>query len=651
MKLAHLAGLACGLALLLGACSSNNASGTTTGGSAGTGDNGGSDGGGMDGDNGDGGMDGGESTEEQAAKKAVELALSATTTSENSAARIKAARDAPQAWVDAAQDARDAADEDTENPAALGAASRMLADARAYQEEQENALSMHEGSFAWYGTQLARVALANGAAAMPGERTNTITKVVSSRTNSDGDLLDARLKSDTFKSLMYEDGDMVFSNSGDEFKVGGYVSEYQVRDEGGDTAAVTGLTLTSSGVVIRTGNFASGWDYTDSLKDITENSQEGGADVNRWDLTLTFDAPRPLTVAAGDDPDRAASWTGNSDFYWKGIAMADESQLKGGANYKATAFNQAAGFEDLGTYELWLSNHIGVDTNLEPEPGETAVCPGSGSDERKSACPEDDVNLYLSYAAYGMFAYSADPETFQDGTGDNKVGRHGRVSTMHFGYEAFADEDGKKTTDINEAITGATFSGQTTGFALRGTHATYDPATVANPFREKKPLRGDVSLTVSIPMTTGAGSLLGKIDNLEEWDGNSWKAYSGIVAVHLHADTGANVTTAAAIGDAGTFSGRATIQVVGTNAYVSPTEDGTNDQHAVGPDLSTPITSPAVEHLFNNGGKFTGNFYGPRTAADLEIAGSWRTGTATGGTPDSRYWSLFGSFGAKQAQQ
>ena len=472
LKLAHLAGLACGLALLLGACSGNNASGTTTGGSAGTGDNGGSDGGGMDGDNGDGGMDDGKSAEQVAAETAVMAALAVTSANADAFAD---ARTALAAWVTAAEAALKAAEEaDPVNPAELGAASRILAVARAYQETQEDALSMHEGSFAWYGTQLARVALANGAAAMPGERTNTITKAVSSRTDSDGDLLDARLKSDTFKSLMYEDGDMVFSNSGDEFKVGGYVSEYQVRDEGGDTAAVTGLTLTSSGVVIRTGNFASGWDYTDSLKDITANSQEGGADVNRWDLTLTFDAPRPLTVPAGDDPDRAASWTGNSDFYWKGIAMADETQLKGGTNYESDAFNQPAGFEDLGTYELWLSNHIGVDTNLEPEPGETAVCPGSGSDERKSSCPEDDVNLYLSYAAYGMFAYSADPETFQEGAGDSKVGWHGRVSTMHFGYEAFADEDGKKTTDINEAITGATFSGQTTGFALRGTHEKFD---------------------------------------------------------------------------------------------------------------------------------------------------------------------------------
>ena len=642
MKLAHLAGLACGLALLLGACSSNNASGTTTGGSAGSGDNGGSDGGGMDGDNGDDG----KSAEQEAAETAVMAALAVTSANADAFAD---ARTALAAWVTAAEAALKAAEEaDPVNPAELGAASRMLADARAYQEAQEDALSMHEGSFAWYGTQLARVALANGAAAMPGERTNMITKVVSSRTNSDGDLLDARLKSDTFKSLMYEEGKMVFSVSDDEFKVGGYVSEYQVRDEGGDTAAVTGLTLTSSGVVIRTGNFASGWDYTDSLKDITENSQEGGADVNRWDLTLTFDAPRPLTVAAGDDPDRAASWTGNSDFYWKGIAMADETQLKGGTNYESDAFNQPAGFEDLGTYELWLSNHIGVDTNLEPEPGETAVCPGSGSDERKSACPEDDVNLYLSYAAYGMFAYSADPETFQDGTGDNKVGRHGRVSTMHFGYEAFADEDGKKTTDINEAITDATFSGQTTGFALRGTHATYDPATVANPFREKKPLRGDVSLTVSIPKTTGAGSLLGKIDNLEEWDGNSWKAYAGIVAVHLH--TGTDLDGTVAIGDAGTFSGTATIQV-GTNQYVSA-DDSQNQNIVTSADgLATPV-APADTHTFNNGGKFTGNFYGPRdNADDLEVAGSWRTGTATGGTADSRYWSLFGSFGAKQSQQ
>ena len=638
MKLAHLAGLACGLALLLGACSGNNASGTTTGGSGGTGDNGGSDGGGMDGDNGDG-MDDGKSAEQVAAETAVMAALAVTSANADAFAD---ARTALAAWVTAAEAAFKAAEEaDPVNPVELGAASRILAAARAYQETQEDALSMHEGSFAWYGTQLARVALANGTAAMPGEGSNTIMKAVAPRTDSDDDPLDARLKSDTFKSLMYEEGKMVFSNSGDQFKVGGYVSEDRVG-AGADTEAVTGLTLTSSGVVIRTGNFNK--DYMDALKDITAARDAGAADKNQWDLTLTFDAPRPqVTVDAGDDPDRAASWTGNSDFYWKGIAMADESQLKDGANYQSDAFKQAAGFEDLGTYELWLSNHIGVDTNLEPEPGETAVCPVS--DERKSSCPEDDVNLYLSYAAYGMFAYSADPETFKASTGWN-LGWHGRVSTLHFGYEAFADEDGKKTTDIDDAITSGTFSGQTTGIAIRGNSRNLldDPA-LNNPFREKKPLRGDVSLTVSIPKTTGAGSLLGKIENLEEWDGNVWRAYAGIVAIHLH--TGTDLDGTVAIGDAGTFSGSATIQV-GDNAYVAPA--AATNENAVTSAVGLATDAGSTTHSFNNGGAFTGNFYGPRTADDLEVAGSWNTGLGDTST-DARHWSLFGSFGAKQAQQ
>ena len=646
LKLAHLAGLACGLALLLGACSSNNTSattggtsGTTTGGSAVT------DGGGANG-NGAGtgdGMDGGDddkSAEQEAAENAVAEALAAT--SENSDAAIEAARAALKAWVDAAQAALEEAEADPENVAAVGRAARERNDAMAYQEAQEEVLIGREAFFAWYGTGLARVALANGEAVMPPEGTNAIMKVVSPRTDSDDDALDTRLKSDTFKSLMYEEGKMVFSVSDDEFRVDGYVSEDKVG-AAADAEAVTGLTLTSSGVVIRTGNFNA--NYMDALKDITEERDSGSADKNQWDLTLTFDAPRHLTVPAGDDPDRAASWTGNSDFYWKGIAMADGSQLKGGANFQSDAFKQAAGYEDLGTYELWLSNHIGVDTRLEPQAGQKAVCPRSGV--RKSSCPEDDVNLYLSYAAYGMLAYSADPETFKTASGDN-LGWHGRVNTMYFGYEAFDDEDGKKTTDIDKAITSGTFSGQTTGLAIRGNSRNLlSDEDLANPFREKKPLRGDVSLTVSIPKTTGAGSLLGKIENLEEWDGNAWKAYAGIVAIHLH--KGADLTAAVDdIGADGTFRGTATIQV-GDDAYVDPTPNDDADQSkAVGSDLTTLVT-PDEFHTFNNGGNFSGNFYGPRTADDLEVAGSWHTGL--GDNPAiGNHWSLFGSFGAKQRQ-
>ena len=648
MKLAHLAGLACGLALLLGACSSNNTSattggtsGTTTGGSAVT------DGGGANG-NGAGtgdGMDGGDddkSAEQEAAEDAVAEALAAT--SENSDAAIEAARAALKAWVDAAQDALEEAEADPENVAAVGRAARERNDAMAYQEAQEEVLIGREAFFAWYGTGLARVALANGEAVMPPEGTNAIMKAVAPRTDSDDDPLDARLKSDTFKSLMYEEGKMVFSVSDDEFKVGGYVSRYRagLATNGAiDSEAVTGLTLTSSGVVIRTGNFNA--DYADALKDITVGRDDGSAEKNQWDLTLTFNAPRHLTVPAGDDPDRAASWTGNSDFYWKGIAMADKSQLKGGANYESDAFKQAAGYKDLGTYELWLSNHIGVDTRLEPQAGQTAECPVSGV--RKSSCPEDDVNLYLSYAAYGMFAYSADPETYRSTTSEEAVGWNGRVSSMHFGYEAFADEDGKKTTDIDEAITSGTFSGQTTGLAVRGSsdQLLTDP-DLANPFREKKPLRGDVSLTVSIPKTTGAGSLLGKIENLEEWDGNAWKAYAGIVAIHLHAGT--TLADTVPIGNAGTFTGSATIQV-DDDAYVAPA--AATNENAVTSAVGLATDAGSTTHSFNNGGAFTGNFYGPRTADDLEVAGSWNTGLGDT-APNLAHWSLLGSFGAKQRQ-
>ena len=118
------------------------------------------------------------------------------------------------------------------------------------------------------------------------------------------------------------------------------------------------------------------------------------------------------------------------------------------------------------------------------------------------------------------------------------------------------------------------------------------------------------------------------------------------MAIHLH--KGTDLDGAVDIDAAGTFSGVATIQV-GDDAYVDPTPTSDNDQSkAVQSDLDT-LVSPDVPHTFNNGGNFSGNFYGPRTAADFEIAGSWHTGLDEN-PAIGNHWSLFGSFGAKQRQ-
>ena len=153
---------------------------------------------------------------------------------------------------------------------------------------------------------------------------------------------------------------------------------------------------------------------------------------------------------------------------------------------RANAFNQPKGYRDLGTYEVWLSNHVGLDRKREPAPGRTTTCPDRS---RGTSCPNDDEHRYLKYAAYGLFAYTASTETFViEGDCNGQVGR---INTLHFGYSAFGTENGQKTEDIGQAITGGKFHGYALAYEVSGNNA---PNIV-----ETKLLRGDVTLTVNIP--------------------------------------------------------------------------------------------------------------------------------------------------------
>ena len=619
MKLAHLAALACGLALLLGACSSNNASGTTTGGSAGpdadTGTDGGGTGGGADG-TGDG-MDDGKSTEQRAAEDAVAAALAAT--SENSAARIKAARDALQAWVDAAQAALTAANADSENPAAIGAATRMLNDARAYKEEQDKALSEREASFAWYGRELVRHSFAHGEAVRP-----AATRAMVERTDrgKEGSLGGEDNNTNPFTARKYssENPKKVFSGAGDEFEVQGYVVQHDAKANW-DSSVISGVRLTNTGLEMRTGYVLGTRDFDndgvvlpvplpdDGVYTDMKAKADATSDITWQDLEITFVEPQSAPVG-----DKYASWNGNGDFYWRSIVPLDKTQEPGGTNAAATNFhNIPAGYRSLGTYELWLSNHIGVETNLEPEAGETAVCPVSG--ERKSSCPEDDVNLYLDYAAYGLFAYVEAADFLTAGADEAarsgaRAGRGGRISSMHFGYEAFGTGDDERTTNIDTAITSGTFRGETIAYAFRG-DADSDAGIT-----DSMLLRGDVSLTVSIPKTTGTGTLEGELTNFEEWfDGRVWRSYN----LEVTLNDGTADADPVDIGTDGSFAGVAT---------------------------ASPTTN-----LDNSGaGRFYGNFYGPRTSTGLEAAGSWQIGIDDQPGTATDYY-VVGSFGAKQRQQ
>ena len=636
MNLKLLACLACSAALLVGACSGNNTGGTASG-SSGNGDTG-TDGNGNGGaGNGNGDSNGAASIEtlRLAALNAVRAATTAAATAETGTAadRVTArnaigeARRALDAVVQAAEDAQAAAAGGS--AAAVGAAARAITSANNFKMVQTGILDRALTSFAWFGDEIVRAAIPNGAVRVPRETTTnadgevvsraTITRTPRTRDTSASDNTQVAnpdaIKSTSFSAVMYEAGKVLLSGGGrkasptvtdDEFKVDGTIFGMSPTSPL-DTATLTGLKLTNTGLAIRIGGTraaadgATMTDYTDMRKKVTETVDTDRGDEgtvatlgeNGWDLAIAFDEPQPTSFPGIQDV--LTSWQGNGDFYWRGIVNADESQLSSsGANYDSAAFTQPKtprDFRDLGTYEVWLSNHIGIDKNLEPTAGQIGTCPDG---VRRTACPKDDENLYLSYAAYGLFTYKADTEV-TTGTEMN------RVQSMYFGYQAFANEDGKKTEDISKAISSGTFTGQTLATAIEASKTTL--------------LRGNVSLTVSIPKDSGTGSVHGTLDGFEEWAGTNWKPYS-VASFSVRLDNG-TANTGANIMPDGSYAGVAT---------ANP---------------NTGLGSSGV-------GVFKGNFYGPRTDADLETAGSWDVGPGAARLDAAATKIIVGSFGAKQ---
>ena len=180
-----------------------------------------------------------------------------------------------------------------------------------------------------------------------------------------------RFDADTFNTVMYEDGNRVFSvvddgEGGDEFKVDGYVNALSSLLKT-QSRTYTGLKLTDGGLVIRTGGTAnlgevddSGYsgvlsdfrtvsDFTDMRRDITRftsdtfgdgfvspfdsdgnfGQQDGIRGQNGWDLEITLDEPqtRSVPVDFDDISNPVSSWTGNNTFYWRAIARAGSQPI------------------------------------------------------------------------------------------------------------------------------------------------------------------------------------------------------------------------------------------------------------------------------------------------------------------------------------
>ena len=250
--------------------------------------------------------------------------------------------------------------------------------------------------------------------------------------------------------------------------------------------------------------------------------------------------------------------------------------------------------EELGVYNVWLSNYAGVDDK------------GTATD------PSDDTTRYLSYAAYGLFNF-LDYST----RGMN----YARAQAFHFGYDAFSDADDNRPADwgTSAAPITATFNGRTTGWMIRGTQEE------SNRLGELIRLRGDVKLTATLDAggADNQGTVTGSMNNFEFLRFGIWSTDVNnrmLLNDTSHDDDAAVVLNTAAIGADGSFSGVAAATVNG--------ESGSGADN------------------FDNG-TYGGAFYGPRVLGMLEAAGHWNLRmNAAGGSPNPGRGALIGSFGA-----
>ena len=434
------------------------------------------------------------------------------------------------------------------------------------------------------------------------------------RRNADGTDAATLLTGEKIPPVTYEDGKIVMSprlaSSGDRLRMRGipiflaaqavignarqflflgplnapfpFLDPVGGGNNGVEPLLIAGLTITPGGLVVDMGGKgAPGLDlrfhslFASGFQTVAPDGSDGG-----YDLKLTFGAPR-------------ASPEGNAEHYWTATLMPSSDHV-------TTLGNRLSAGRELGTYIMRLSNHVGLDRNLE-DPDDPA------------ASARDDTNRYLSYATYGHMEF-IDSFVRSGNFVSNQVAPGRRTFPFHAGYDAFKDEVGMRTTDVAEAdkIVGGTFRGRTLAsqFAIASWPGpTYFPSlenadSLALRDAHYLRLRGDVTLTATISGTAADNRISGKITNLESFSNSKriWEDYARISGVLTLQATG--------IGTDGEFKG-----VINTASLSAFTEGG-----------------------------YKGNFYGP--LAGLEAAGIWylQDGIATNNLANNL--SIVGSFGA-----
>ena len=266
------------------------------------------------------------------------------------------------------------------------------------------------------------------------------------RRNADGTDADTLLTEEEIPAVPYEEGKVVMSpglsSGGDRLRMRGipvantlnrssgdlrrillmgvgydsrsYVDLIGGGNDGEDPRLVAGLRITPSGLVVDMGgkgvfglDFRRPNSFFGFYRFVTPSGSNGG-----YDLKLEFGLPK-------------ASPEGNAEHYWTAQLMPDPAHLAVAA--LGSRLRDGERVIPLGTYTMRLSNHIGLERNLE-YPGDPA------------AYALDDVNHYLSYAAYGHMEFVDSSFT----TGSSILpGR--RTFPFHSGYDAFKDEAGMST--------------------------------------------------------------------------------------------------------------------------------------------------------------------------------------------------------------
>ena len=294
-------------------------------------------------------------------------------------------------------------------------------------------------------------------------------------------------------------------------------------------------------------------------------------------------------------------------------------------------------YHDYGSYDLYVSRYAGLD---------------AGADAGSTT---DDTHRYLDYAAYGLFRFT-----------DNWLvkPRPGRIQGFHFGFDAFRDVAGSRTTDADSLATTAlqaTFKGRAMGWDLRdgaeyNTRDYVDPGApgLVGPMVR---LRGDVTLDAcvggtgahacvipadpadpdSVPLSIAANTIKGVIENFEFYfpGTDNWLSYNAGDLARVVLKGERNALDRASIAADGSFRGV---------AYGEPSERWG--------DL-------ADINDYEQFGEYSGTFYGPR-GPGMEAAGWWRVAPddrpipdgSKKGTKDERgnitkSLGLVGSFGAK----